>query len=84
MAVKKDIMGIPVKEGDIVIRPKFGTLIFHKVLKVTEKGLQLSVKRVQYNNSRSSYVVDSRKKEEIKEQDSSIYVSSWTNLLIIE
>jgi hypothetical protein len=82
--VKKDIMGISVREGDIVIRPKFGAFSFHKVLKVTEKGLKLSVKRVQYNNNRTSYVTDSKSKEQIKEHNSSIYIGSWTNLLIIE
>lgn len=81
--VKKDVMGIPVKEGDIIIRPKFGAFSFHKVLKITKKGLKLSVKRMQYRNG-TSYVLNSGKKEDIKEHDSSLYISSWTNLLIIE
>lgn len=55
----KDTLGIIVKEGDVILRAKFGNLVTHKVLKINDKSLVLSVERKTYGyNNRNSYITD--------------------------
>lgn len=40
--VLKDFFGKEIREGDIVVRAMFSNLDYHKVLKITRKGITLS------------------------------------------
>ena len=42
----KDFLGNDLKEGDIVLRPKFKSFTLHKIKRFTKKRIELSVRRV--------------------------------------
>lgn len=48
-----DIFGNEIKEGDIVVRAIYSDLTFHKVIKITKKGVYLS--RRETTHTRETY-----------------------------
>lgn len=80
--MEQDLLGKDLDIGDIVVRPKFSTFTFHKILKFTKKRIVLSVKRqpLQYSvNSKvyilDDYLYDTHNPEEVENHNSYIYIN---------
>ena len=61
-----DIFGNEIKEGDIVVRAIYSDLTFHKVIKITKKGVYLS--RGETTLTRETYWYYNEAAQRIKER----------------
>lgn len=82
----KDFLGNELKEGDIILRSKYSSFCFHKIIRFTKKNIVISCERVvkTYNLTNRThtykYIADSNEINNIKNYNEEMYIPYWKGM----
>jgi len=82
----KDFLGNQLKEGDIVMRAKFSSFTFHKIIRFTKNNIVISCKREvrSYNLTNKTYtykiIIDSTEVNDIKNHNEVQYINHYRGM----